>query len=168
MVEFDEVFERCNSLLLRIVYHICHSQEAAEDIVQECFIKYMEHPGPDKSVEDAKFWLIRVAKNAALNHVKRRENYRKVLKKKIDDGVPSPENPESEVLKNLVRDKVRHAVNTLQESYRIPLILREYGGLSYKEIARILDISEAKVKIRIFRARKNLSNKLGEIYVDLP
>jgi RNA polymerase sigma factor (sigma-70 family) len=167
VVKFEEVFARCNPLLLRIVYYITHSREAAEDIVQECFISYVEHPGPDSSLADAKYWLIRVAKNKALNQVKRKDTYRSVLKKKMEEEEQPKSDPEHQFLRKAALEKVRLAINDLPEKYRIPLQLREYGGLSYKEISMVLQCSESNVKIQIYRARKKLMNTLGEIYVDL-
>ena len=57
---------------------------------------------------------------------------------------------------------VQNALDKLQPKLRTPLVLKEYGELSYKEIASILGISEGNVKVRVFRAREVLSGFLRE------
>ena len=60
------------------------------------------------------------------------------------------------------RSNVQSALDALPFNLRAPLVFREYGDLSYKEIGAILGISESNVKVRIFRARERLEKTLGE------
>ena len=72
-----------------------------------------------------------------------------------------------QLLKKDAIEKVNKALEQLPENLKAPLVLREFGGLNYKEIASTLGISESNVKVRIFRAREALGKLLpvGEVYV---
>ena len=70
-------------------------------------------------------------------------------------------------MKEETRSDVQTALDGLPYNLRAPLVFREYGDLSYKEIGAILGISESNVKVRIFRARERLVTALaeGDVYV---
>jgi RNA polymerase sigma-70 factor (ECF subfamily) len=114
----------------------------------------MEFP----SLDDAKYWLIRVVKNAALNYVKRKERERKAYQKAFREDTRVQETGETSVLKKEMRAEIQEALNQLPENLRIVLILKEYAELNYKEIGRALGISEGNVKVRVFRARERLAD----------
>ncbi|MDR3199817.1 MAG: RNA polymerase sigma factor, partial [Spirochaetales bacterium] len=131
---------------------------AAEDICQEAFVKLHQRTQGFPSPDDAKFWLVRVAKNLALNHEKRKSRERKAYKKALSkEGVRSAESGEDEYFKKEASLQVQEALLLLPRKLREALVLKEYGDLSYKEIAAILKISEGNVKVRVFRAREWLA-----------
>jgi RNA polymerase sigma-70 factor (ECF subfamily) len=113
------------------------------------------------SLDEAKFWLIRVVKNAALNYAKRKGRERKAYQKAFREDLRTEETGEQTLLKKETREEVQEALTKLPENLRIVLILREYGDLNYKEIGRALGISEGNVKVRVFRARERLAGLLG-------
>ena len=78
------------------------------------------------------------------------------------------ESGEVELLKAEAIKKTKDALDQLPENLRMVLILREYAELNYKEIGRVLGITEGNVKVRIFRAREQLAKILGENDVYLP
>ncbi len=75
---------------------------------------------------------------------------------------------ETSLLKQDTQQKVQEALEQLPENLRMVLVLREYGELNYKEIGRILGITEGNVKVRVFRAREQLSKLIGEEDVYMP
>ena len=77
------------------------------------------------------------------------------------------ESSEKQLLKEETRSDVQTVLDALPFNLRAPLVFREYGDLSYKEIGAILGISESNVKVRIFRARERLVTALaeGDVYV---
>ena len=154
---YDTVFP----ILFRVSYRITSSEEAAEDLCQEAFFrlheKNMVFPNPD----DAKYWLIRVVKNAALNYAKRKVRERKAYQRAFREDIRKEETGESALVKKETREEVRQALEKLPESLRTVMILKEYGELSYKEIGRTLGISEGNVKVRVFRARERLTGFLN-------
>ena len=77
------------------------------------------------------------------------------------------ESSEKQLIREETRSSVQKALDDLPYNLRAPLVFREYGDLTYKEIGAILGISENNVKVRIFRARERLEKALmeGEEYV---
>ena len=116
----------------------------------------MVFPNPD----EAKYWLIRVVKNAALNYAKRKTRERKAYQRAFREDTRTVETGENALVKKETREEVREALEKLPEKLRLVMILREYGELNYKEIGRSLGISEGNVKVRVFRARERLASLL--------
>ena len=159
--EFRRLYETAFPILFRVAYRITSSEEAAEDLCQEAFFrlheKNMVFPNPD----EAKYWLIRVVKNAALNYAKRKVRERKAYQRAFKEDTRTQETGEHILLKKETREEVREALEKLPENLRVVLILKEYGELNYKEIGRSLGISEGNVKVRVFRARERLAGLLN-------
>ena len=155
--EFRRLYETVFPILFRVAYRITCNEEAAEDLCQEAFFrlheKNMVFPNPD----EAKYWLLRVVKNAALNYAKRKVRERKAYQRAFREDVRTVETGEHVLLKKESREEVIRALEKLPENLRIVLILKEYGELNYKEIGRTLGISEGNVKVRVFRARERLA-----------
>lgn len=125
----------------------------------------MTFPG----MEDAKFWLIRVAKNLAINHVKRNARESASIEKIKKAPILNPfKDGASQLILDESQNAVRKAIAQLPEMYRTVIVLREYSDLDYKEIAKILNISESNVKVRVHRARKELEVLLTREEVDVP
>jgi RNA polymerase sigma-70 factor (ECF subfamily) len=116
----------------------------------------MTFPNP----EEAKYWLIRVVKNAALNYAKRKVREQKAYRRAFREEVRTEETGENILVKKETREEIREALEKLPENLRIVMILKEYGELNYKEIGRSLGISEGNVKVRVFRARERLAGLL--------
>jgi RNA polymerase sigma-70 factor (ECF subfamily) len=154
---FRRLYETVFPVLFRVACRITSNEEAAEELCQEAFFRLYEtdmvFPNPD----EAKYWLIRVVKNAALNHVKRKERERRAYQRLFRETDRAAETGEQFFIKKEDRDQVRKTLERLPENLRMVLILKEYGDLNYKEIGRILGISEGNVKVRVFRARERLA-----------
>ncbi len=161
--EFRALYDEVAPILFRVTFRIAGSQEAAEDIVHEAFTRYWEKKIPFPNPQEAKYWLIRVAKNAALNHAKRSGRERKAYERALREIGPEFENGEKALIREESRAEVVEALSRLPDPLRETLVLKEYGELNYKEIGRVLGISEANVKVRVFRAREKLSILLKEV-----
>ena len=118
-------------------------------------------------MDQCKFWLIRVVKNLSLNHEKRKNREKAAYSKLSRLSIGVTESSEKQLIQEETRSTVQKALDGLPYNLRAPLVFREYGDLSYKEIASILGISENNVKVRIFRAREHLEKALmeGDTYV---
>ena len=160
--EFERLYETVFPILFRVAYRIVASEEAAEDLCQETFFRLYEKNMVFPNPEEAKYWLIRVAKNAALNYAKRKTRERKAYQRAFREDSRVEETGENLLLKKESRDEILKALEQLPENLRIVLILKEYGELNYKEIGRTLGISEGNVKVRVFRARERLAGLLTE------
>ena len=165
---FAELFDVFYSDLLRVAFRICGRREVAEELCQEAFLRYYERRDKLPVGEEARFWLIRVVKNLAFNYEKRQGREREAYRVYSHQPRENAENDgESFVLTEESKQQVREALLSVPYKLRVALILKEYAGYQYADIARILHISENNVKIRVFRARQHLSNVLskGDIYV---
>ncbi len=164
---FDNVYTTVFPLVVRIAFRITGDMSVAEDICQEAFVRYYERSPTIPSLEESKYWLIRVTKNLCFNYEKRRGRERKVFEKILKEPGKAAETGETEVLKKESLAAVQKALDLLPYNLRIVLVLKEYGDLSYKEIGSVLGITEGNVKVRVFRARERLAEILkgGDVYV---
>lgn len=151
------VYETLYPILFRIAYRICGNRNKAEDICQEAFIKYFERGEPLPDLEQTKYWLIRVLRNLALNHEKKKSRESKAYQRLARNSRQYTESGETEVLQEETRSLVQQALDRLPYKLRSVLVLKEYADLGYREISRILGISEGNVKVRVFRARERLA-----------
>ena len=112
------------------------------------------------SEEDARYWLLRVAKNLALNSVRRNKREIQMVEKvrKKEDGYAS--DGSDKLVEEESKREVRAAVESLPENLRLVIQLKEYSNLDYKTIGKVLGISETNVKVRVYRARKKLEELL--------
>lgn len=155
-------------LLFKVSFRIVNDEEAAEDLIHDSFIKMSEKALVFPSIDDAKYWLIRVVKNASLNYAKRKTREKRAYEKALHEDKRKMETGEETLLKDESINKAKEALQKLPENMRTVLILREYAELNYKEIGRVLGITEGNVKVRIFRAREQLAKLIGEDDVYLP
>lgn len=162
MADFRRLYDSVFPILFRVAYRIAGTEDAAEDMCQDAFFRLYEKGMTFPTQDDAKYWLIRVVKNGSLNYAKRKERERRAYQKAFREEKRTPETGESEYLKAETRTEVKEALERLPENLRTVLVLKEYGELNYKEIGRVLGISEGNVKVRVFRARERLAAMMGK------
>ena len=157
-------------LYSRRVFGLCRymldSRESAEDATSEVFLKLQRSiESYDGSIPFPR-WLLRVAGNQCIDASRRRKRGRQVFVE-AEEGVAVIEAASSEpsplgaVLTKEERAQVRDAIARLPDNYRVPLVLRYYGELSYDEIAQQLGLQRNYVAALIFRAKQELRRKLG-------
>lgn len=167
-IHFRLIYEKTMNINYKVAYNIVREKDAAEDICHDAFIKMAEKEMEFPSMNDAKYWLIRVVKNASLNYVKRRSREKKAYEKAFKEDVRRMNTGEEILLKSESVNCVKTALDKLPKKLRDVLQLKEYGDLNYKEIGRMLGITEGNVKVRVFRAREQLSKIIGEDDVYMP
>ena len=160
--EFEKVYDAVYPLLFRIAYRITGDTDVSDDLCQEAFIRYYKRVIPLPDVEQSKYWLIRVVKNLALNYEKRKGREKKAYDRYVKEPKPVIRSGESELLRTESAQLVQSALERLPFKLRSVIVLREFGGLSYREIAKVVGISEANVKVRVYRARAQLKKNLDE------
>jgi RNA polymerase sigma-70 factor (ECF subfamily) len=161
--EFRKLYDTAFPILYKVAYRIANSGEAAEDLCHDAFFRLHEKDMVFPSPEEATYWLIRVVKNAALNYAKRKQRERKAYQRAFREEVRQAETGESQLVKKETKNEVLTALDKLPENLRMVLIFKEYAELNYKEIGRVLGISEGNVKVRVFRARERLAVLLREM-----
>jgi len=155
--EFRRLYDSTFTILFRVAYRITNSKEAAEDLCQESFFRLYEKNMVFPNPEEAKYWLIRVVKNAALNYAKRKERERRAYQRAFREDDRREETGEGLLVKKETSEEVQEALNKLPDNLRMVLVLKEYADMNYKEIGKVLGISEGNVKVRVFRARERLA-----------
>ena len=134
-----------------IVKNIRH-EEDAKDIVQTAFEKLWRNRETVNS-EKSKSFLFTVAYNQMIDHI--RKIKRITLKDEFNAEVKTYSEPVSNLKKNL-----QDALNTLNETQKSLVLLKDYEGYSYEEIGQITGLNESQVKVYLHRARLNLRNYL--------
>lgn len=161
-VDFRNIYNTLMELLYRISYRIVGDEEAAEDLVHDSLITMNTKGLVFPSMDDAKYWLIRVVKNASLNYAKRKVREKRAYEKVLRQDTRKSESGETELLKADTIRRTQEALDKLPTNLKMVLVLREYADLNYKEIGRVLGITEGNVKVRVFRAREQLTKLIGE------
>jgi RNA polymerase sigma-70 factor (ECF subfamily) len=155
-IDIRQLYEAVFPLLQRIAYRITANSEAAEDVVHDSFIRFVEKAPPFATKDDAKYWLIRVVKNNALNYAKRKYREGRAYERYFKESKTESASAETEVLREEGKSDMQRYLSMLPEKLKTVLVLKEYGMLNYKEIAKTLGITEGNVKVRVFRAREAL------------
>ena len=113
--------------------------------------------GPESIARgEVRFWLFRVARNFALNELNRRGTRQRLFGKVVEAFRAEAPNPAERLEAAERRVMILGLLKHLPEHQRAALLLREHEEMSYSEIARVLNVSEGKVKVDIFRARTTL------------
>lgn len=147
----------------------------AEDVVQETFLKAYRGYHTFQEGTNLKAWLYRILTNTYINRYRKQSRRPQevelgelqdvyLYKRRDDVGTTggASRSAESEALAGLVDTEVRDAVEGLPEHFRLPVLLADVEGFSYKEIAEILDIPIGTVMSRLHRGRKALEKRLLE------
>jgi RNA polymerase sigma-70 factor (ECF subfamily) len=160
--EFARVFDEVYPGLCRFLEYLLGGPAAAQDIAQESFLRLYRAGLDSVPYVEARFWLFRVARNLALNEIETRRR-RSRLFDKVRDAFQFVRSDPEKQLEEAERARIAlELLKQLPEHQRAALVLREQQEMSYSEIARVLNISESKVKVDIFRARALLREKYRE------
>lgn len=154
--EITRVFNEIYPNLCRFLESIVGRGVLAQDIAQESFLRLCQAEFGQISSEEIRFWIFRVARNLALNEINKDKTQTKFWQQLIAFFSKNEPSPEELIINSENRRIVRKLLERLPENQRSALLLREQEEMSYREIALILNISESKVKIDIFRARQSL------------
>ncbi len=131
------------------------NREDAQDATQEVFIRIFRSIRSFKGDSALSTWIFRITKNVCIDTLRKNKAVfeDEIPETLADTSLPTPE--EALVLSQK-RELVKKCINELPLNYKTVLLLREYEGMSYSEIAETLEISEGTVKSRISRAREYL------------
>ena len=143
-----------------VIYHMCGDTQIAEDAAQETFIQAWLHLSSYRPQTPLRNWLYRIAVNAALDMLRKEKRIlpNALEDLQLSDPLPGPETVFSQGERTAL---VQKAVLSLPDASRAVLVLREYEGMSYHEIADALDIPVGTVMSRLNYARKLLKEKLA-------
>jgi RNA polymerase sigma-70 factor (ECF subfamily) len=155
--EFTTLFQDFYPSLCRFLECLLGGRVAlAQDLAQESFLQLHRTAWGTLPTGEARFWLYRVARNLAINEFRKGQTHFKLFDRVVETMRPRTRNPEEELETKERHQLVRDMWLSLPEDQRVALLLREQEELSYREIGTVLNISESKVKVDIFRARTAL------------
>ncbi|MBT8147018.1 MAG: sigma-70 family RNA polymerase sigma factor [Gammaproteobacteria bacterium] len=154
LTQYQQAISQYRQRVFSFAYYSLRAREDAEDITQDVFIRLWQHW---RKIDHDRMgaWLMRVAHNSVIDHVRRQKNERQRvdLPDTLEDAV-SVEDTELES-----QEFQRHletAISELNDPYRSILIMRDIQGLSYQEIEQTLNLSQSQVKVYLHRARRQL------------
>jgi RNA polymerase sigma-70 factor (ECF subfamily) len=149
------------------IFQIClgfsHNPSDAEDLTQEVYLGAYRNVAKIHSPYAVKEWLLRVTRNTCLDHQKKRRIARLFRERaQVPESGPAPDGPSGREETNEQLRALKRAVNRLPKKLREAFVLREYGELSYQDVARTLGIKEGTVMSRLSRARAAVANSVKE------
>ncbi len=159
---FGELVRRHYQGVVRVVYSMCGDADLAEDATQEAFIRAWVNLPSFQPSAPLKNWIYRIAINAALD-VLRKKPEESLEENQVTMITDQGQSPETALLEKERVLLVRQAMQNLPEASRSVLVLREYGELSYQEIAKVLDVPVGTVMSRLNYARNRLRELLKGI-----
>lgn len=155
------LYERHKTRVYRTALAITHDPSAAEDILQDCFLRIYKYAHRIDSSLPLEPWLYRVTVNLAYSWETGRKRWQTPLEGVIDRLVsPKRLSPEWQVEASDIHRRVAEAIVSLNLNQRVVVVLYYLNSLSLKEIAYILDCPVGTVKSRLHYGRENLSRKL--------
>ena len=160
----EELVHAHSRLVYRIAFSVLHRHQDAEDAAQETFMRVLRYSSKLASVENPKTWLASIAWRVAVDCSRRRGRTSEIS---LDGPDGAPREPASldtaadeKVQGTQVESVLEKLIAGLPEKLRAPLLLSAIHEMSPREIAATLDINEAAVRSRVFRARQILKEKL--------
>lgn len=160
-------------MIINTCYGFVKNHTDAEDVAQEVFIEV--YRSISKFREDAKLstWLYRIAVNKSIDFLRKQKRkiwlgsiqsvFGSEAKAMVVEDKHQP-NPQQILEQNERKIVLQHAIDKLAENQKTAFILHKYEGLSYKEIAKIMDLSLSSVESLMHRAKKNLKKLLYDYY----
>src|SRR5438445_8943035 len=162
---FRELVRRYERPLFSLLYRMVRDRALAEDLAQETFIKVLNGLGSYNPQFKFSSWIFKIANNAAIDHLRKRELDTLSLDSSPHATTPDEmsatalqlgdrrETPLQELEARELGGAIDHAIARLRPEYRACILLRHAEGHSYEEIARMLDLPLATAKTYIHRAR---------------
>jgi RNA polymerase sigma-70 factor, ECF subfamily len=157
--QFQRWVEQYQDQAWTLARYLLKDADEAEDACQEAFVKLWHHR--DRiDPERIRPWLMKVTRNLCLDRLRRRHPTEELVEATAVDHGPGP-------LQGLQQNELgawlRHSINGLTEPYRSLVVLRDVHQHSYEEVASVLELSMAQVKVYLHRARKQLREQLAEV-----
>lgn len=149
---FEKLIERYQKPIFNVALRMLNDYQDAEDVTQVVFIKAFEKLDTFKSKYKFFSWVYRMAVNESLNFIKRERRY-----EGLDVTTLANENNVERAFTDFeTKQQVELALMLLQPSQRAIVVLKHFHGLSYQEIAYIMEVPEKTVKSRLYESRQKL------------
>ena len=157
---FEELYARYSTKIYTYCKRILNNDEIAEDVFQETFMKLYESAKVDRAMTNFSAFVFRIARNLCINEKHKKYNAFVPLE---DFNFPI-DDPNSDSREKL--DLLETAMESLPKKYKEVLVLKEYLGFSYQEIADLMETTLPSVRINIYRAKHKLREMLSPYLQD--
>jgi RNA polymerase sigma-70 factor (ECF subfamily) len=166
---FGDLMRRHNQRLYRLARTVLRQPQEAEDALQEAYLQAYRAMSEFRGESSLSTWLCRLVLNECLGRVRRQERRQNILPITADSSAQTMnavsnddlERPDRVAARAQMRDLLERTVDELPESFRVIFVLRSVEDLSVEETARCLNLPEATVRTRHFRARSLLRESLA-------
>jgi RNA polymerase sigma-70 factor (ECF subfamily) len=165
IIEFTILFNKYKKRIYNYALKMLNDKMRADDIVQDVFIKLFENLNNIHNKQSIQFWLFKTARNEMMSFLRSTKNKKFITESvdienfEIENKISLADEIENAELKKLILSELE----VMNEDFREVFVFKEYSGLSYKEIASLLDIDEDLVKSRLYKARQKLINKISKL-----
>lgn len=159
---FAMLVAKYRNRLYRTLSLMLHQEEDTWDLMQDTLLRAYQALPKLQNPETFPTWLLKIAMNLAINHLKKRNRARKYYEKfeKVSAEAHSPETPDDIVERKEIAERLWRHIAELPPKQKSALVLCDVEGYSYKEIAEILQCRIGTVMSRLYYARKFLRNRL--------
>jgi RNA polymerase sigma-70 factor (ECF subfamily) len=168
---FEQLILRYQSLVHLVAYRQCGAESETDDVAQEAFVRAYQHLKELDSPDRFKSWLLRIAANIALDHVRRRKNQTVSLEEKLagpgvlaDNAPAHSPTAEQNLKQRELRKQIVDAIYSLPHEYQVPAAMRYLEEVPYREISQRLGLREDTLRKRIHRANQMLRRKLNALW----
>jgi RNA polymerase sigma-70 factor, ECF subfamily len=160
---FQLLFERYKDRVYAIALHYSGNETTAHDIAQQVFLKLMTCIGQFNWQSEFSTWLYRLVANACYDEQRRWRRLIPFGEANEVRTMRTQENIEANYTRVEMADNIRAAIADLKPKLRLPILLKYIEGMSYEEMAQVLDCSMGTVASRLNRGHKALAQKLGHL-----
>ena len=168
IVEFTLVYNRNKAKLYNYARKMISDRMVCEDIIQNVFLKFFENMYRIKNSERVEVWLFTTTRNAIFTFFRNRKTHVDQFgvadadEMEIKADVSLSDEYENVELKEMIARELKIMAPEQSEVF----LLKEYGGLSYKEISNVMNIDEELVKSRLYKTRQKLIDKLSKVIMN--
>jgi len=176
---FEALAMRHERAVYSLARRLLQNEQDAEDVTQQTFLSALEHLKDFREEASVGTWLMSIARHAALKIIRKRKGLETVSLEEATEATENHEeirhpeyiadwshSPEELAARNETRRLLEEALTQLDEKHRLVFLLRDVEGLSVRETAETLGLSEANVKVRLLRARLQLRERLTLAFGD--
>lgn len=175
---FQKLVGRLQSRVYGLTFRILKQAQDAEDATQQTFLALLEHLGDFREESSVASWVLRIATNNALRILRKKRTVEMITMSQLScqdsyGEVPHPEFiapwtlTAEEILQQAeIQEELEKALLELDDKYRLVFVLRDIEGLSVRQAAEALELTEATVKVRLLRARLALRERLTRKFGD--
>ena len=173
---FEQLIEQQVDGLYRAAMRYTRDPQRAEDLVHDTVVRALRFRDSFKMGTNFKAWIYTILTNTFIHKYRRQQREREILngahradveqRLHSDSAREAARSPENTYLRDMLSDDVLKALDSLAEDYRTVIVLCDLEGLSYKEIAEVIDRPVGTVMSRLYRGRRILEDKLKAVALE--